>query len=99
MIKNIQNIIKAYGSQKINKKQSPPEQSKAEGKKDELVLSSKGIAFQKALKAAKEASVTDPARVDEIKKQIQEGTYGVEPDKVTDKILEHGKIFGKLRGD
>lgn len=95
MIKNIQGIIQAYQVNKTNNNIKSTQNQKLEDKKkkDEVVLSDKGVTFQKALRAAMEVPDTNIDRVNETKKQIEEGNYKFDADKVAEKILEYRKFM------
>ncbi len=83
-IRPMSTISKVYGASKPGKV-SPKKQSN--GVKDTLALSD----FAKELSVAKAAVDSSPdirkARVDQIKKQIADGTYNVTAEQIAEKII------------
>ena len=61
---------------------------------DSLEISSKAKDFQTALQAAKASEDVRSKKVEEIKKQMEEGTYQVSNKEVADKLVE--RFFEKL---
>ncbi|MFC7373033.1 flagellar biosynthesis anti-sigma factor FlgM [Fictibacillus iocasae] len=62
----------------------PAEQSKKPMQKDEINISSEAKNLQSALKSEAERK----AKIDEIKKQIENGTYNVKPEKTAKSFLD-----------
>lgn len=90
----IQNILKAYGSQannKINKK----EVVKPSSRQDSISISEESRLKQQALQAVKQAPDIRPDRVEELKERIAAGTYTVEAGEVAEKMIERA-IVDKL---
>lgn len=56
--------------------------------KDQVKLSEQAIEFQHALKKVKEVEEIRTEKVENIKKQVQTGTYKIDGKKIAEKIIE-----------
>ena len=86
---NIYKALKLYNSQKRTK--DIKTSAKAE-KKDKLSLSSKAIEYQIAMKALKNVPDIRKDKVEEIKRQIETGTYKIDSGKIVEKMFENVNI-------
>ena len=85
---NPSQIAKAMEIYKSQRPSAVASDKKAKGQKDELVLSEKAQAFQLALKAIQKDDGVDLAKVQRIKKQIEEGQYNVSSRDIAEKIVD-----------
>lgn len=86
---SIYKALKLYNSQKRTK--DIKTSAKAE-KKDKLSLSSKAIEYQIAMKALKNVPDIRKDKVEEIKRQIETGTYKIDSGKIVEKMFENVNI-------
>lgn len=86
---SIYKALKLYNSQKQTK--DIKASAKAE-KKDKVSLSSKAIEYQIAMKALKNVPDVRKDKVDEIKRQIEAGTYKIDSGKIVEKMFENINI-------
>lgn len=86
---NIFKALKMYNNQKLTK--DIKTSAKTE-KKDKVSLSSKAIEYQIAMKALKNAPDIRRDKVDEIKRQIEAGTYKIDSGKIVEKMFENVNI-------
>ncbi|NLJ66202.1 MAG: flagellar biosynthesis anti-sigma factor FlgM [Clostridiales bacterium] len=77
--------MEIYKSQKASTTRS---ERKGQEARDEVVLSDKAKAFQLALKALQEDDGVDMAKVEMIRKQMEEGQYKVNPQELANKIVD-----------
>lgn len=87
----IQNILKAYGSQtsnKLNKK----EEVRGALRQDNISISEESRLKQQALKAVKQAADMRTDKVEEIKERISAGTYTLEAGEVAEKMIERALV-------
>lgn len=87
----IQNILKAYGSQannKVNKK----EEVKSPWRQDNISISEESRLKQQALKAVKQAADMRTDKVEEIRERISAGIYAVEAGEVAEKMIERALV-------
>lgn len=92
-INKINNIFQTYNKNAGAKKVKPEGMSKDS---DEIKISEKAIEFQFAMQKIKNVEVTRTDKVDEIKQQIQSGTYEVDGKKIAEKIIEGIKFDKKI---
>ena len=76
---------KTYNTQKANKSASMGS--------DQLSISQTGYSYQTAKAAVSEASDVRVDKVAQLKAQIQNGTYSVDPDDFATKLLEKYNAF------
>ncbi|WP_427338122.1 flagellar biosynthesis anti-sigma factor FlgM [Caloranaerobacter sp. DY30410] len=86
---NIYKALKLYNSQKQIKDKKTS--AKAE-KKDKLSLSNKAIEYQIAMKALRNVPDIRKDKVEEIKRQIETGTYKIDSSKIVEKMFENVNI-------
>ena len=78
-------VQKSYNTQKANKPASMGS--------DQLSISQTGYSYQTAKAAVSEASDVRVDKVAQLKAQIQNGTYSVDPDDFATKLLEKYNAF------
>lgn len=84
-INKTDNIFQVYNKNSGVKKVKPESMS---NNTDEIKISEEAMEFQFALQKVKNVEVIRTDKVNEIKKQIQTGTYEVDGKKIADKIFE-----------
>lgn len=89
----IQKILKSYNNQQVNK--NGVKSSKL-SKKDELSLSSEAKDFQIAMNALKRTPDVRKEKVQEIKRQVETGTYQVDSGKIVERILESTSLYERI---
>ncbi|KNF09660.1 negative regulator of flagellin synthesis, anti-sigma-28 factor FlgM [Gottschalkia purinilytica] len=89
----ISKILEVYNGQQhiknVNKNQAPK-------RRDELNLSSHAKEYQVAMNALKDVPDIRKEKVEEIKKQIQMGTYEIDSDKIVEKMFDTINIDKKV---
>lgn len=89
-INKILNIYKNQGNvSKTNKLQKSD-------KRDELNISNEAHEFQLAMKAVKEQPEIREEKVNELKKQVENGTYKVDARKIAEKMMSDANLYKKL---
>lgn len=86
---NIQKVLKIYNNQ--NSKKEIKSAARL-GKRDELKLSDEAREFQIALKALENTPDVREEKIEEIRQQIQSGTYEIDSKKIAEKMLRNIKI-------
>lgn len=89
----IQKILKSYNNQQVNK--NGVKSSKL-SKKDELSLSNEAKDFQIAMNALKKTPDVRKEKVQEIKRQVETGTYQVDSGKIVERILESTSLYERI---
>ena len=79
-----QRIAQMYRKQEISKQ---GKKTTGVHKRDELNISNEAKDFQVAMKALRNTSDVRKDKVEEIKRQIEAGTYDVDSGKIVDKII------------
>lgn len=94
-INPVGNIGPINGSQRISKLDLY-KNSQSVSRSDRAELSDEAISFSKAFASAKAAAGAESpdkaSRIEEIKKQVNDGTYRVDSDKIAESIL--GDLYG-----
>jgi negative regulator of flagellin synthesis FlgM len=85
---NPSQISKAMEIYKAQKASTTRSEKKGQPARDEVVLSDKAKAFQLALKALQENDGVDMAKVEMLRKQMEEGQYRVNPQELANKIVD-----------
>ena len=83
-INKMGNVFKVYNENQGVKKVK----DKNTNDKDQVKLSEQAVEFQYALKKVKEVEEIRTEKVENIKKQIQTGTYKIDGKKIAEKIIE-----------
>ncbi|MBU5427815.1 flagellar biosynthesis anti-sigma factor FlgM [Tissierella pigra] len=83
-INKMGNVFKVYNENHSVKKVK----DKNTNDKDQVKLSEQAVEFQYALKKVKEVEEIRTEKVENIKKQIQTGTYKIDGKKIAEKIIE-----------
>lgn len=81
-------ILKIYETYSRKENVKPEDKKEVNLKKDELVLSSEGKEFLKALEIAKKVNDVREDRVREIKEKLEKGLYTVNAEKIAEKVIE-----------
>ncbi|AFS77319.1 negative regulator of flagellin synthesis, anti-sigma-28 factor FlgM [Gottschalkia acidurici 9a] len=89
----IENILNIYRNNGNTKKVNKAQQSK---KPDQVNISNMARDCQFAKNEVKKLPDIRTEKVEEIKRQIQTGTYEINADKIAEKIVESSKIDIKL---
>ncbi|SHH09705.1 anti-sigma-28 factor, FlgM family [Thermosyntropha lipolytica DSM 11003] len=90
----IQNILKAYGSQNNHKVQKK-EGVKGPAKQDSISISEESRLKQQVLKAVKQEPDIRADKVEELRERIAAGTYTLEAGEVAEKMIARA-IVDKL---
>lgn len=89
-INKILNIYKNQGNvSKTNKLQKSD-------KRDELNISNEAHEFQLAMKAVKDQPEIREKKVEELKRQIESGTYSVDAKKIAEKMMNDAFIYKRI---
>lgn len=84
-VNKVDNILQLYNKSIGNKK---VKQEKASKSSDDIKISERAMDFQFALQKIKNVEEVRVDKVENIKKQIQTGTYEIDGRKIADKIFE-----------
>ncbi len=90
-ITNLENVTSVYQKSTNN---AVTKQEKIE-KKDKIEISKEAREYQLGLKKVNELPEIRQDKVDAIKKQIQDGSYSVDSNKIADKILNNARLVQK----
>jgi len=85
--KQIQSVMKVYGEQNNVGKSAKTEKTQSAKGQDQVILSSGVQEFGQVLQRAVAMSDVRPAKVSELTKKIQAGTYQVDSKDVADKMI------------
>jgi negative regulator of flagellin synthesis FlgM len=88
----IQSIIKAYSTQRIEEKTKKEKPRNIKTDKDRVELSTEARFYQLALSEIKRAPEIRKEKVEALKAQISKGTYSVSGEKVAEKLLERAIV-------
>ncbi len=88
--KQVQNILKVYGENKVTKSANADKASQVQ-RRDEVVLSSAAKEFGPMLQALKNMPDVREDKVKEISEKIQSGNYTIDGREVADKMI--GRIM------
>lgn len=80
------NVQKLYKTNEPQQSAKPARTEQTTARPDEVVLSQRGVELQKATQAAREVPDVRQHRVEELKKQVQSGTYQVNDDDLLRKM-------------
>lgn len=81
-VNNVQSVMKAYGANKTEKVQ------KVSLKEDKIEISQMGKDFQIAMEAFKNLPEVREEKINELKSQIENGTYTVDKNKLANSIVK-----------
>lgn len=81
-VNNVQSVMKAYGANKTEKVQ------KISLKEDKIEISQTGKDFQIAMEAFKNLPEVREEKINELRSQIESGTYTVDKDKLANSIIK-----------
>ncbi len=84
-INKVDNILQIYNKNAANKK---VKQEKVSKSSDDIKISERAMEFQFALQKIKNVEEVRVDKIENIKKQIQAGTYEIDGRKIADKIFE-----------
>lgn len=90
-IKDILSTVKGYDTpetEEAGRTSRKTASSKASGRSDSVRISQEGRLFARALREAQESPEVRRARVNEIKEQVDAGTYVIDSRKTAAKIVE-----------
>ncbi len=82
-INQVQKVMKAYGNNKTEKVQ------KAALKEDQIDISQKGKDFQIAMEAYKNLPEVREEKINELREQINSGTYKVDKEKLAKAMVNN----------
>lgn len=85
-IGNIQSMMNVYKNQGLK-----TNESKSASRMDEVQISSEALDFQTVLNAAKNIPDIRQDKVNELKQQIDSGTYRVDAHKIAEKMLNSAR--------
>ncbi len=85
-IGNIQSMMNVYKNQGLKSSES-----KSASRMDEVQISSEALDFQTVLNAAKNIPDIRQDKVNELKQQIDSGTYRVDAHKIAEKMLNSAR--------
>lgn len=80
-VNNIQKVMSAYGANKTEKVQKPSM------KEDKIEISQKGKDYQIAMDAFKMLPDVRTDKINELKSQIENGTYSIDKDKLVNSMV------------
>ncbi|MPM47238.1 hypothetical protein SDC9_93946 [bioreactor metagenome] len=84
--KQVQNILKAYGDQKVAKN-TKSEKSGPIQKRDEVILSTEAKEFGQLLQALKKMPDVREDKVNELAKRIDSGNYKIDSKDIAEKMV------------
>lgn len=89
-INSLEHVTSVYNSQKSVTSKT----KNAVNKKDELLISSEAKDIQLAYKLVKQVPDVRQEKVDQLKNQIQTGTYNVKLEEIVDKMINSIDLKG-----
>lgn len=90
---NINKALNVYNNQITANKTSKSERGK---RPDQLNISSEARDFQIAMEQVKKQPEVRIEKVEALKKQIEAGTYNVDPRQIAEKMMRDANIYTKL---